>query len=97
MNDNKSTETPETIDGGAVSVDAHVSTFNMNNLATVKLTDEGEKIYRKHFTDYPTLMKMKDDKTVTTHLWEFFHIFGEHIYMGCQTPFENNLITINQC
>ena len=68
--------------------------FNMNDLATVKLTKEGEKILREHFRQYPALIKIDENKIYETSLWEIMQIFGEHIYNGCTIPFEKNLITI---
>ena len=68
--------------------------FNMNVEATVKLTNEGENILRQHFKSYPGLIKIDEHKFYKTSLWEIMHIFGGHVYNGCQIPFENNAIML---
>jgi len=68
--------------------------INVNDLVTVYLTEAGERTYRAHFGTWPDRIKIGEDKSVTTELWDLMVIFGNTLYNGCQIPFKNNDIEI---
>lgn len=77
--------------------------FNLNDYVKVKLTDKGKEIFRKdrerlnhmgvrwHFNTEPEL---DVDGYYKTQLWSLMELFGEHICMGCDVPFDTNIILI---
>lgn len=67
--------------------------FNINNIASVTLTEKGKVIYlSKRYTDRP----LKGGKVLKTELWYIMNIFGEYVHMGADPVFENNIIDIEE-
>jgi hypothetical protein len=64
----------------------------MNEFATVKLTPRGLGIYKKYYGNFPE--KISANNEIELQLWEMFLVFGETFFVGCDVPFEDNLITI---
>lgn len=64
---------------------------NLNDSAEFTLTIAGANIYNQALD-----AKKKSGDMVRMQLWEAFNVFGDHIYMGCQVPFESNVIRLNQ-
>jgi len=76
--------------------------FNLNENVRVKLTDTGKEIMRKKHTDLVTKFGsvISDKSKIFTlppedengysqwKMWQLFSNFGEHIYMGCEPPFD---------
>lgn len=77
--------------------------FNINYEVKVKLTSRGLQILREQdiefFKKNPHLVETLKDYTpskrkpdengwCTWQLWDLMNTFGDHIYNGCQPPFE---------
>ncbi len=72
--------------------------LNMNDNVKVKLTQRGKEILQERFEkfhkNYPTSFTKfelpKEDKRGYSkwQLWRLFSVFGEHISMGLDVPFE---------
>ena len=87
--------------------DASKAVFNMNNMAAVKLTKDGEKRLKEH-NQYYYKCDLKNDfkhdsipdfnpktKILKRELWSIMNVFGDMMYMGNnKIPFVNNEITI---
>jgi hypothetical protein len=75
--------------------------FNINEKVKVKLTDKGRAIHREHWapfssTDYPYSPPKEIDGWTEFQLWDLMAIFGEHIVMGVEPPFETTIdISVN--
>lgn len=84
--------------------------INVNVLTKVILTDAGAKVINdyiknnnviRYLTDeqIKTLFgqnKFKSGDTYKSTLWEIMNIFGKSMYMGCETPFYNNELTLDE-
>lgn len=73
--------------------------FNINDEIKVKLTRKGLRFHREYYyeiyknTNFEyTEPPVDGDGYSTFQLWEVMHIFGKHLYNGCQMPFEANII-----
>lgn len=69
---------------------------NLNDMATVELTQDGKAVLRKSTRSYLIKKVNKDKGTLTIELWCLMSIFGDAIYMGGPQLFTNNLITIDK-
>ena len=81
--------------------------LNTNLEVSVKLTEEGKKIYKSYRENLTKIKKEKYgiintevdtnysdlDNTLTVQMWELMNIFGRHIL---KEPFEDNNILINR-
>jgi hypothetical protein len=72
--------------------------FNINDYVRVKLTDHGRKILDDQHTEFKKVMpsaepihKPDEDGWCKFQLWELMSIFGQHLYNGCQIPFETTI------
>lgn len=75
--------------------------YNLNAIASVELTDVGLQVYRLHYQGLgldssPYEEKYIKNSMLTTELWHIMEIFGPHIYQGCEVPFKNNQIIVEQ-
>ena len=75
--------------------------FNLNNCALVKLTPNGRKIWLDYWRPYSggKEEQMLDDATdaegyFREQLWAIMQVFGPHIRMGCNPPFETEILLI---
>lgn len=79
-------------------------TFNINDYVKVKLTEKGKYIYYHQFDDINqnirkvggkplSVIELKYDNEGYTEfqLWRLMEIFGEHLYNGCDLPFETTI------
>ena len=66
--------------------------ININNMASVKLTEYG--LIRLRYSPTGPFKYNSDTKILKIELWDLMHIFGESMYMGCPQVFENNEIVI---
>lgn len=66
---------------------------NCNQWAGVRLTAIGRRIYRDHYAQFGNPREPEVDAEGWTWLllWQVMHIFGPHIYLGCDEPFDANL------
>lgn len=82
---------------------------SMNDFVKVKLTDHGKDIFYHQFDDLNMFIKVQGGKPIEPRmpevdadgytriqLWELMKIFGPHIGMGLPSPFENNVIVIEE-
>ena len=68
---------------------------NVNELIMVRLTEEGERVYRKHYIKLgmaPLPLKRDGNGWVELALWDFMNIFGKVMCMGGPNVIEQNLI-----
>ena len=74
--------------------------FNINDYVWVKITPEGRKIMNDRLAKLsrfsPVSLKPLEisvDRSGFTkfQLWDLMSIFGEHIYNGCNVPFETDI------
>jgi len=74
---------------------------NLNDRATVTLTSTGAATYNRYLSQFTYPGRQEPNKkagyVLSTQLWELFKIFGDSIYMGCNVPFENNVMEISSC
>lgn len=75
--------------------------FNINHYVKVKLTEKGIEILKKQHEDiqkYALLLPdfeepAKDNDGYTRfQLWVLMCTFGEHLYNGCEAPFNPEII-----
>jgi hypothetical protein len=69
--------------------------FNINDCVRVKLTEKGKKMLAEHCGGeipdwYDTYYKY--DEWYQFQLWDLMNIFGSHIHMGSDNPFETNIL-----
>lgn len=66
--------------------------FNINNTVKVKLKPSGWEIHRKYWLPFciDGYIPPKQDNNgyVEFQLWDLMAVFGSHLYMGCDSPFE---------
>lgn len=60
--------------------------INLNDKVRVKLTDHGRAVCQKHWGEPP---KEDADGWSTWQLWVLMQEFGQHMYLGCPSPFED--------
>ena len=78
--------------------------FNINDYVKVRLTDKGKYIYYHQFDKInecirkiggnllnPIELKYDDDGYVELQMWHLMEIFGEHLYNGCEVPFDTTI------
>jgi len=76
--------------------------MNLNDFIKVKLTPRGERIhfdyyykYLPRFSSAELCFPTKDKEGFTKYmLWEFAHIFGEHLYNGAEQLIQKNEVII---
>lgn len=80
--------------------------FNLNEYVRVKLTPTGKDILRKKFEELHERMPQafkefslpeEDGQGFSKwQMWHLFSDFGEHIYLGCNPPFETEIEIIEK-
>jgi hypothetical protein len=82
--------------------------INVNDEATVKLTDHGLEILMNYASNTAITCSMTITavlntmhynpaaRTITVGLWDLMQVFGSHHFMGCRPCFEGNAINISQ-
>lgn len=75
--------------------------FNVNDYVRVKLTPTGKEILRKQFEErhermpqvFKELSLPEEDENGFSQwqMWRLFETFGEHIFLGCEPPFETEI------
>lgn len=80
--------------------------FNINNEVQVKLTDHGKDIYyhrddelkKKYRQEIikPKYPEVDNEGYTKFQLWDLMYIFGKHIHMGCELPFETEIEIIQK-
>ena len=77
--------------------------FNINDHVKVKLTDVGKDIFYHQFDDLnrtgflyiePYYPIVDEEGYTKFQLWELMSIYGPHLRMGCNVPFEDCAIYI---
>ena len=66
--------------------------FNVNDEVKIKLTERGLEILEKE--DLVSLFdhsKCDEDGWYKVQLWWLMSVFGKHIYLGCNVPFETEI------
>jgi hypothetical protein len=70
--------------------------FNINDDVKVKLTPVGFEIHRKYWAPYTSNdyipPRVDDEGYSTFQLWDLMVIFGSHIHMWGNNPFETEII-----
>lgn len=69
--------------------------MNLNDIVRVKLTAKGLDIIKKYYYDLalPVRSREPDEDGYTTwQLWELFEMFGSHIHLGMDVPFETEIL-----
>jgi len=71
--------------------------FNINDKATVRLTEAGKRILRDHHAGLPADLReyfrprWETDEPVEFPIWDLMHVFGPALYMGApEMPFVRN-------
>ena len=72
---------------------------NINNFATVTLTERGAIVWNDYHASTRTMYPLsypfkKAGDVVRDELWSIMHIFGNSLYNGRKTPFEGNVMDI---
>lgn len=77
--------------------------LNMNYSVKVKLNDKGKDIYYHRYDKYnrpelftPRFPKVDKDGFSEFQLWHLMEIYGEYMKMGCETPFEDLCLYIEE-
>ena len=72
--------------------------INMNDSVRVTLTATGAQVYNKYLSQFTFSGRREPNTTegyvLKTPLWDLMHIFGNSIYMGCNVPFEFNVLEL---
>jgi hypothetical protein len=72
-------------------------TFNVNHHVQVKLTDEGRRIHRDTLTPPIGSRYGYSPPIETSDCWsrwqlhQLMNLFGQHLYPGCELPFETTI------
>ena len=68
--------------------------FNINDKVWVKMKPLGEKIICVYYRmdEYPEWLKPNKDGYVKFQLHSLMNIFGEHIRLGSDPPFETDIL-----
>ena len=76
--------------------------FNINETVHVRLTDRGRAIHRQEFDDLSTQFpncgltysppREDADGWSEWQLWHLMEMFGPHIHLGGEQPFETNIV-----
>ena len=79
-------------------------TFNVNSKVLVRLTDRGRELHRRSYQDTIARIpaglaadnpykppKENAEGWTDFQLWELMELFGPHIFLGCEQPFESNI------
>lgn len=68
--------------------------FNINKFVKIKLNLKGEQIWDDYWKLYkiptPTLVKDKDGY-IKIQAWQMMEVFGKHIKLGFNLPFETEI------
>jgi hypothetical protein len=66
--------------------------FNINNSVEVRLTEKGANIYNNwygRYAQYGIVQEpVQEGHLLRAQLWHLFQVFGEHIHLGGEVPFE---------
>lgn len=76
-----------------------MKTYNVNDIARVKLTEKGYSVYNEYVADTHLMNKVdlnSVDKILETELWEIMVIFGNYFYVGSTPVFVDNEISIQE-
>lgn len=71
--------------------------ININDNVKLRLTEYGRTIHKDHFSGrlgsnaYEQYYCPDDDGYVTMQLWEVMQVFGSHLHLGNEMPFETNI------
>ena len=75
--------------------------FNINEYVRVKLTPTGKGILRKQFVErhermpdvFKELSLPEEDEQGFSQwqMWRLFETFGNHVFLGCEPPFETEI------
>lgn len=73
---------------------------NLNNYVTLKITERGLRVFREYHDrmglDWEPYAKMngeaKRGATWRMQMWQVMQIFGPSIYLGCDPPFDTNIV-----
>lgn len=66
--------------------------FNINQYVKVKITKHGKDILVKD--EYPYPYKEDKDGWSKWQMWHLMEQFGQYIYLGCEPPFETEIILL---
>jgi hypothetical protein len=66
--------------------------FNINNYVKVKLTPMGKEILKETYFEN---IAEDDNGWSRWQLWELMLIFGKHLHMGLDNPFEIEIKLLN--
>ena len=74
--------------------------FNINNYVHIKMTQHGRDIHKEHWTDVMSgcfdwtynPKKESADGWFKWQMWDVMRVFGDHMYNGCELPFDVNII-----
>ena len=74
--------------------------YNINDTAEVVLTKKGAQILNES-DERPIFMHThngpySEGEVFSSELWNIMHIFGSHLYNGCEIPFVSNNIIIQE-
>ena len=71
--------------------------FNVNDPVQVRLTERGREIERASWAAVPGIgvplpcAEEDADGWSRWQLWDLMRMFGQHMYNGCQVPFETTI------
>jgi hypothetical protein len=66
-------------------------TLDVNDTVKVKLKPNGMRIYLDHY-DNRLMPKVDADGYTKFQLWQLMAIFGPHIHLACDPPFETTIV-----
>jgi len=88
-----------------IQTESRMLSFNINNYATVTLTEFGAEIYNKRYDDMkqyvPTdyifsNVDVKAGYVLKAQLWSLFQDFGPYISLGRENPFEGCIMMFDE-
>ena len=73
--------------------------FNINCQVKVKLTEFGKNLWLERYRRYniePSPMKVDENGYTSFQLWDLMYLFGEHVGIGKDLPFETEILIDKQ-
>ena len=70
--------------------------INLNDSVSVNLSERGAEILNKYFKQFIITKNYKAGDVFKTELWDLMNIFGEHLTMGFNIPFESCYLKIER-
>ena len=71
-----------------------MNTFNINETVKIRLTATGIKVLSDFWAEYDICKTYTPDENgyLEMQLWHVMEVFGDSLRLGCDPPFETNIL-----